>query len=665
MQSVRSQIVARRTYNRPLNEDGTIFETWEQTVDRAISHQYWLWDRAKDKPLSNTEQAELDELRQLMYDRKVSLSGRTLWLGGTETAKSREASQFNCSFLQIATVYDVVDAFWLLLQGCGVGFKAKSGILNGFVRPVEVVSTPSTRTLKDWEDGKRGEDLNKEKLYWHEHQFIYHLTIGDSAEAWAKSVGKLLALKRPVDKIVLDFSQIRAAGIRLKGYGWISSGHQSLEKALTAICCILNKAHGRLLKKMEIHDILNWLGTTLSSRRSAEVAVMNFNDPEWMTFATWKKDHFEKGEYQRAMSNNTTLFWERPSKLELKAIFALMEESGGSEPAFANAAHARKRAPWFKGFNPCGEILLGDKSFCNLMELNLSAFNGQLNDLHRAVQLVARANYRQTCVNLDDGILQRTWHELNEFLRLTGSGITGIVGWEYLNDPAQFASLRYAARTSANTMADELGLPRSKLVCTIKPSGTLSKVMDCTEGCHKPLGRYIFNNINLSIHDPLVPMLKAANYKLIENPYDANNVLVTLPVCYESVQFDEIARADETLYVNLESAIDQLERYKMLMENYVDHNCSITISYSPDEVPEIIDWIYDNWDSYVGVSFLYRNDPTKTAADLGYPYLPQEVVTKRVYDEYVSQLLSVDIDSVNSFHEIDDNECANGVCPVK
>ena len=120
--STRAQVVTRRTYNRPLNVEGTSFETWPQTVTRVIGHQKWLWERALDRPLNVVEIAELTELENLMLERKMSMSGRTLWLGGTKVAQTNEASQFNCSFLKVETVRDVVDTLWLLLQGCGVGF---------------------------------------------------------------------------------------------------------------------------------------------------------------------------------------------------------------------------------------------------------------------------------------------------------------------------------------------------------------------------------------------------------------------------------------------------------------------------------------------------------------------------------------------------------------
>jgi len=121
--STRAAVITRRTYNRPLNDNGTVFETWKQTVARVIDHQQWLWERAKGSDLNDKEFAELYELEELMLDRKVSMSGRTLWLGGTDISKYREASQFNCSYTNIETVYDIVDSLWLLLQGCGLGVR--------------------------------------------------------------------------------------------------------------------------------------------------------------------------------------------------------------------------------------------------------------------------------------------------------------------------------------------------------------------------------------------------------------------------------------------------------------------------------------------------------------------------------------------------------------
>ena len=341
---VRSEVIMRRTYNRPLNDEGTVFETWHQTVDRVISHQKWLWERARGTDLGLEELEELDELRQLMYDKKASTSGRTLWLGGTEVSKYRESSQFNCAFTEVETVYDVVDVLWLLLQGVGVGFKPVIGTLNGFRAPIENIEViRSTRTSKG------GVEHNVETVA----NGVWRIKVGDSAEAWAKSIGKIVAGKHKVHTLVLDFSEIRPAGERLKGYGWISSGDEQIAKAYTAIANIFNRRAGMLLTRIDILDLINWLGTVLSSRRSAEIALFEYGQPEWKDFAVAKKEWWLTNNEQRTQSNNSIVFYQKPTRTQIREIFNLMEESGGSEPAFINGQTALKRASWFKGVNPC------------------------------------------------------------------------------------------------------------------------------------------------------------------------------------------------------------------------------------------------------------------------------------------------------------------------
>lgn len=683
-QSVLAQIVERRTYLRPLDKDGKVFETPEQAWQRVINHQKWLWERAKGAPLDLAELAELDELYELFITRKATVSGRTRWLGGTEIAKTREASQFNCAFGQVQTVHDVVDTIWLLLQGCGVGFSANVGVLNGFTQPIEDIEIiRSTKELPIDENGcpvsdpsVKGNPDNVE--FFDKDTGVWTIRVGDSAEAWAKLFGKLLAFKHRATKLVLDLSEIRPAGYRLSGYGWISSGDRQLATALEGIVAVLNRSAGKLLTAIDLLDIENWLGTILSSRRSAEISLYPYGGPEWEEFALAKSGIKDGKDWHRAMSNNSLLFFQKPRKSELYRIFEMIEAGGGSEPGFINGKAALKRAPYFKGVNPCAEILLGDKSFCNLVEVALSRFNGDMEGLHRAIWLIARANYRQTCVNLDDGILQRTWHELNEFLRLCGVGLTGIVGWEHHQDAAALRDLRRIAQEGAYSMADELGTPRPKLVTTVKPSGTQSKVFglegdEVASGAHKPLGRYLMVRVIVPIGDPLLDALEAAGYRTEPVPYNDTSKIVVVPVEYNNIEFDKVKVDGTVLEVNQESAIDQLERYKLLQENYVDHNCSITIYYSPEEVPEIIDWLDENWDSYVGVSFLYRPDPVAMARDpkavakqLGYSYLPQTPVTAEEYHKYVSTLKPVDFTGTDHEEMIDaDFECAGGACPIR
>jgi ribonucleoside-triphosphate reductase len=148
---------------------------------------------------------------------------------------------------------------------------------------------------------------------------------------------------------------------------------------------------------------------------------------------------------------------------------------------------------------------------------------------------------------------------------------------------------------------------------------------------------------------------------VFKNPNDPEGTLVRFPVKWDTVKFDTV----DGLEVNIESAVTQLNRYKLIQTYYCQQNVSCTVSYSPAEVPEIIDWLLDNWDIYVGVSFLFRADPTMTAEDLGYLYLPQEVVSKEVYEEYVAKLEPIILDEEDSKGEIENQECEGGACPVK
>ena len=683
-QSVLAQIVERRTYLRPTNKNGTTFETPEQAWRRVIEHQKWLWERAQNAPLDLAQEAELEELYQLFIDRKVTVSGRTRWLGGTDVAKEREASQFNCAFGEVQTVHDVVDSIWLLLQGCGVGFKPNVGVLNGFASPIpDVQIIRSKKVLPVDENGQtvsdpsvRGAPNNIETF--DKATGTWTIIVGDSAEAWAKLFGKILAFKGTVKKLVIDCSEIRPAGYRLSGYGWISSGDAQLVIALEGIIAIMNKSAGQLLTAIDILDVLNWLGTILSSRRSAEIALYDFDGPEWKEFALAKKDHNTNGLWHRSMSNNSLVFYHKPTHEDLSGVFDLIADGGGSEPGFINGAAARKRAPYFKGVNPCAEILLGDKSFCNLVEIAVNRFNGDYKGLKRAMWLAGRANYRQTCVNLDDGMLQRTWHELNEFLRLCGVGLTGIVGWEGHKSAEALQGIREAATAGTNGMADELGLPRPQLTTTIKPSGTQSKVFgkigdEVAAGAHKPLGRFLFIRVIIPARDPLLAACRNAGYRIEPVPNNSESKIVVIPVEYNGIEFDTVEVNGTIVEVNQETAISQLDRYKLLQENYVDHNCSITIYYSPEEVPAMVDWLLENWDSYVGVSFLYRPDPVAMGEDpdmvakkLGYSYLPQTPVTKAAYDEYVSEITPVDFSGTDVEEAIDaEFDCTGGACPIR
>jgi len=664
--SPRARIVERRTYLRPLDENGVEFETPEQMKDRVIDHQRWLWENQIKRSLNDEENDELAQLRQLMDDGLLTMSGRVKWLGGTDIVKERSSAAFNCSFTKIENPADFVDVFWLLLQGCGVGFKPIPGLLSGFSKSLKTI-----HVLTSNRNDKGGQENTTEK-YNHETK-TWTLTVGDSAKSWAKSLGKLLAGKYPAERLIIDLSELRPAGKRLKGYGWLSSGWKPLENAYTRIAKLLINAAERPLTAIEIGDIVNHLGTVLSSRRSAQIWLMDSDGREVDEFIDAKVGRYENGNEHREQSNNSLVFWQKPHREMIVGLLHTILDGG--EPGFINGAEAKRRAPDFDGSNPCAEILLPSKGFCNLVQVVWHRFNGNFEGLLWAQYIAARANYRQTCVDMKDGVLQLAWDNNQHLLRLCGVAPLGYVAWEGLNNPDMLERAAAWARSGANSMADEFGTPRPRRVTQVQPGGTSSKHLghigdEVHEGAHLALSRWIFNNITVSVGEPLLDALEAANYRIKPHPFDKTSMLVSIPVEYPASPLFtpatmQIDGREEYVEINQESAISQLERYRILMKHYVDHNCSITVSFDAHEIEDMADWFMDNWDDYVGVSFLKRNDPSKTAADLGFSYLPQETVSKRMYDEYMAELLPLDLSGDKSVELIDMGDCASGACPVR
>ncbi len=672
--SARAEAVTRRTYNRPLDETGNLLETWDDTANRATRiHHRNLWEGAGGKP----DDAELDELADLVLARKALVSGRTLWLGGTEYSTSRACSQFNCSYTRAQTVYELVDIFWLLLNGCGVGFRPIAGTLHGFLKPIRSLDIIESTQSPD----HRGNPKNTCKPPTAANDYHWYIKIGDSAEAWARSLGKLLNPPScAVKKLTIDFSDVRGPGKRLKGYGWICNGAAPLQKAYVEIFRIMNSKAGDLLDEIDLLDVVNWLGTVLSSRRSAQIAVMDYDHPRWEQFARAKTNHWVCNDCgnqntgskyncptcgggtnsHRQQSNNSLVFWHKPTKREIRDIMQMIWDCGGSEPGFINGVAARNRAPWFDGLNPCGEILLQSRGFCNLVTTAVSKFGSDFSGLLRALYIMGRANYRQTCVDLHDGVLMAEWNQTNSALRLCGMSLTGISQAPWLTD-YQIKMMRNAAIEGTYSMAAELGLPKPKLVTTIKPEGTGSKIMDVTEGIHKPLGQFIFNNIIFPAADPMVSMLAECGYRVIDHPTDTQSKLVCFPVDYTGCRFDMHGKK----HINTDTATDQLDVYRRWNTLWTDHNSSITVSWDITELDDIVEWLYRYWNDFVAVSWCTRNDPTKTAKDLGYPYLPQEVVEPETYHEYMSILQPVDWGRLHGIHDMTLTDCAGGQCPVR
>ena len=687
-QNVRGDIIAKRTYCRPLDADYTARENWDQVVDRVINHSTKLWADAGGIP--NT--TELEELRNVLLTRKQALvAGRTLWLGGTELAYRRPCCQFNCAFTRIESIYDMCDTFWLLLNGAGVGFNpCNSDNPHNFIRsiekPVDTLVIYSTKPAS-----YRGEEETFIELS--DRNRTLNIRVGDSANGWVKALEHVLSLPKIMDvherlsKVVIDCRECRGAGQALAGYGWQCIGSDPLAKALERIITVM---HGLIpsatsgvfdvyqhadsskeyhwMTPPQIHDIINILGEVLSTRRSAQIAQLDADSPYLDIFISFKSPENLKNCPWRMQSNNSVVFLD---EVDTDVLQKLKDQIAayGTEPGIINGAAALKKAPWFTGLNPCAEILLANKGFCNLVEVNVASFyDNEYFDIEaaeRVVYLLARHNYRQTCVDLRDGILQPDWHTNNERLRLCGVSITGI--GEYEPDSYNLTRLKRMATYGAYSMAMELGLELPKNITTIKPSGTVSKVMGTSEGIHTPMGQYVFNWVVFNGDDPLVSLLAEANYKVMDHPTLPAAKIICLPEEFNSKNF---TLSEHGFAYDDESIEEQFNRYLRIESVWCDQNISNTMYYKPKELDTLFDLIEKHWDNYVAFSFAPRQDLSKTKEEIkqmyNAPYLPQELVTREEYYAYIQQLKPVDVFAVDDGeHDIEQEGCANGACPIR
>jgi ribonucleoside-diphosphate reductase alpha chain/ribonucleoside-triphosphate reductase len=363
----------------------------------------------------------------------------------------------------------------------------------------------------------------------------------------------------------------------------------------------------------------------------------------------------------RQMSNNSIYYTRKPTREELHRHLQQMRYSG--EPGWVNEVAGSKRRPNFQGVNPCAEILLDSKGLCNLTTVNVMAFvkDGALDrdGLLAAQRLSARAGYRMTCTDLEIP----EWNAVQQRDRLLGCSLTGwqdmvnAAGLDTDGQKALLADLRKAAKDAAKAYADELGGVEPLLVTTVKPEGTLSLLPVVSSGVHFSHAPYFIRRIRISADDPLVKVCEELEYPVYpevgQTVENATTKVVEFPV-----------RAPAGRLKKDVTAIEQLEIYKLFMEHYVDHNCSITIHVRDDEWEAVEQWVWDNWDELVALSFLSYDDSF-------YELLPFEEISKKEYERRAGEMKPFIPSLISRFekeeidYDIGDDGCEGGVCPVR
>jgi ribonucleoside-diphosphate reductase alpha chain/ribonucleoside-triphosphate reductase len=656
-----------RTYSRWLDEERRR-EYWWETVRRAVEYNCSLVPTTKE---------EAEKLYDNIFNLKQFLSGRTFWVGGTPVAKHYPMANFNCAFQVIDSFRAYRDLFYLLMIGSGVGVR----VLKQDVSNLPKVRTDFEIIHEDFtpiERDKREDNTSLEFLY----NNTVKIVVGDSKEGWVQSLGYFFDIiysneYRNIKTLIINYDNVRPKGEQLKTFGGTASGHSSLKNMFLKIDKVLKK-RGTIEDKVRVKlrpidclDIANIIGENVvvgGVRRTAEIVLIDSDDKECIEAKSklykqidgqWIVD---KDIIHRQMSNNSIYYRQKPTREMLHWQIQQMRYSG--EPGWVNEVAGSKRRKNMNGVNPCGEILLDSNGLCNLTTINLFAFVNEdgsldLEGLLEAQRLSVRAAYRMTCVELEIP----TWDAVQQRDKLTGCSLTG---WQDMVNACKFNNeeqaeilqkLRKAAQDEAKKYSVQIGEGEPILVTTVKPEGTLSQLPIVSSGVHHSHSPYYIRRVRINAHDPLVKVCEELGYSIFPE------VGQDMATCTTKViEFPVKSPEGKTKYDV--TAIEQLETYKMFMEHYVDHNCSITVHVRDNEWEEVEEWVWNNWDDVVALSFLSLDDSF-------YELLPYEAIEKEEYDRRVAEMRPF-IPSLLSKYEayemdldVGTESCEGGICPIR
>ena len=646
-----AKFVYIRTYSRWLPDENRR-ETWKETCARAIN------GNCSYLP---TEDGEPEKLFDNMFNLRQRISGRMLWMGGTEALDKTPLAAYNCSGIVIDNINAFHELFYLLMVGTGVGCR---------VLKEDVAKLPQFDTSKKLYHVKtpvpQGTTLERTKVSNYGNSII--ITVGDSKEGWCEALTAYLntMADNTTKSISIDYSYIRPQGAPLKTFGGYASGYVSLKEMFEKLNKIITEesTNGKL-RPLNVSDMCNIVGQNVvagGTRRTAELILFSPDDEEMLH----AKENLDPEHYFRYMSNNSMYLEDKPTKEELRKLILSIKETG--EPGFISVKAAKKRRADFAIVNPCCEIMLPNKAVCNLTNINVSKFidergNVMMSQLKEACKLSARACYRLTEPELE----LEGWSEIHHRDRLIGCSITG---WQdavsdnmaKLEQEVLLTLMKTWIKNAANEYADENNRPRPVLYTTVQPDGTGGLISGCSAGIHYNHSPYYFRRVRISTNSPLYQAIKNLDGWQIDNEVgqddNGNTKVITFP-----------CKSNSRITKYNVSAIEQLEQYKMMQTHYVDHNTSITVTVKDDEWDAVTDWLDKNWSCVVGISFLSLNQDY-------YPLMPYEECTEKQYLELKSKMVPFDQELVNKYEfelqtvgkdfEIDESgECEDGHCPVR
>jgi ribonucleoside-triphosphate reductase (thioredoxin) len=623
-----AEFIYYRTYSRWVETEGRR-ETWVETVDRYLAFM-------REKLGDRLVEGEYNELRRGILEMRVMPSMRLMWSAG-DAARASNVAAYNCSFVAPRKLEDFAEIMYLLMCGVGVGFSVET-------QNVQLLAIIARQA--------------GERLPTH--------MVEDSKEGWGDALKLGLNAWYSGRDVGFDFSGVRPAGARLKTMGGRSSGPGPLRALLEFARTRILGSQGKRLRNIDVHDIVCKIGEVVEMggvRRSALISLSDLDDEEMREA---KSGHFWINHPQRGMANNSAVYDARPPATVFLEEWLALAKAGTGERGIFNrgglpAQLPKRRWPGFEpywptsGINPCGEIVLRSKQFCNLTEVVARAADTEatLMDKMRLATLLGTYQAMLT----DFPYISTEWKQNCEAERLLGVSITGQWDCPAVRDPDTLSRLREHALTVNREYAERFGINPATAVTCVKPSGTVSQLVDAASGMHPRHAPFYLRRVRISATDPLLHMLKESKFPCVPEvgQLEASATSFVLEFPMESPQ-GAVTRNDLDAHA-------QLQYWHTVKIRYTEHNPSVTISVGPDEWISTAHWLYEHWDELGGLSFLPRTDAA-------YELPPYEAISGDDYERRIAALPVMDFSRIVAYEKEDNTRgarefaCVSGQCEL-
>jgi ribonucleoside-triphosphate reductase len=626
------QFIHKSRYARWL-EDENRREDWSETVDRYVN---FMVNQVRGKHDYELAEQDIQDIREGILNLEIMPSMRAMMTAGPALARDNVAG-FNCSYIPVDSPRTFDETMYILMCGTGVGFSVERENVDKL--PVVSENMGLSTTI---------------------------IQVADSKKGWAEAYRELIALLYAGQIPTWDMSKVRAAGERLKIMGGRASGPQPLADLFTFTVEVFKKAAGRKLFPIECHDLMCKIGEIVvvgGVRRSALISLSNLNDDQ---MAHAKSGQWWENEGQRALANNSVAYKQKPEMgTFMREWLALYDSKSGERGMFNREAadkqvarNGRRETGHYWGTNPCSEIILRPNQFCNLSEVVVRA-SDDLNSLKRKVRLATIVGTMQSTMT-DFKYLRKIWKDNTEEERLLGVSLTGIMDHSVLSKTVDskrwLEEMRQVAVETNEQYAKMLGIPQSAAITCVKPSGTVSQLVDAASGIHARHNDYYIRTVRGDNKDPLTQFL--INEGVHNEPDMMKPDSTTVFSFAMSSPEKAVLRSDMT-------AVEQLELWKVYATHWCEHKPSVTISVREEEWMEVGAWVYENFDIASGVSFLPHSDHT-------YQQAPYQDIEKEDYLEWKFRYGTMEIDwtKMAEFEKEDNTTgsrelaCTAGVCEV-